>query len=124
MKHILIVDDAATVRLYHRNILEGAGYAVDEAVNGVEALERALAKPYDLYLVDVNMPKLDGYSFIRELRYYAEIAQAPAVMISTEAKASDEAQAYVAGANLYLIKPIRPDMLLGHVRVLLGEVHS
>jgi len=124
MKHILIVDDAATVRLYHRNILEGAGYAVDEAVNGVEALERALAKPYDLYLVDVNMPKLDGYSFIRELRSYAEIAQAPAVMISTEAKASDEAQAYVAGANLYLIKPIRPDMLLGHVRVLLGEVHS
>ena len=124
MKHILIVDDAATVRLYHRNILEGAGYAVDEAVNGVEALERALAKPYDLYLVDVNMPKLDGYSFIRELRSYAEIAQAPAVMISTEAKASDEAKAYAAGANLYLIKPIRPDMLLGHVRVLLGEIHS
>jgi len=124
MKHILIVDDAATVRLYHRNILEGAGYAVDEAINGVEALERALAKPYDLYLVDVNMPKLDGYSFIRELRAYAEIAQSPAVMISTEAKASDEAKAYAAGANLYLIKPIRPDMLLGHVRVLLGEVHS
>lgn len=124
MKQVLIVDDAATVRMYHRSILETAGYAVDEAVNGVEALERALGKPYDLYLVDVNMPKLDGYAFIRELRGYAEIAQAPAVMISTEAKASDQAKAYEAGANLYLIKPIRPEILLGHVRLLLGEVRT
>ena len=122
MKQVLIVDDAATVRMYHRSILEAAGYAVDEAINGVEALERALSKTYDLYLVDVNMPKLDGYSFIRTLRGYAEIAQAPAVMISTEAKISDQIKAYEAGANLYLIKPIRPETLLGNVQLLLGEV--
>jgi two-component system chemotaxis response regulator CheY len=121
MKTILIVDDAATVRMYHRSILEGAGYAVDEAVNGIEALEKALSATYDLYLVDVNMPKLDGYSFVRELRAHADIAQAPAVMVSTEAKPSDQAKAYLAGANLYLIKPTRPDVLLGHVRLLLGE---
>ena len=121
MKTILIVDDAATVRMYHRSILEGAGYAVDEAVNGIEALEKALSASYDLYLVDVNMPKLDGYSFIRELRAHADIPQAPAVMVSTEAKPSDQAKAYLAGANLYLIKPTRPDVLLGHVRLLLGE---
>jgi two-component system chemotaxis response regulator CheY len=121
MKHILIVDDAATVRMYHRGILEAAGYTVEEAVNGIEALERALTAPYDLYLVDVNMPKLDGYSFIRELRGYSEIPQAPAIMISTEAKTSDQAKAFEAGANLYLIKPIRPEILLAHVRVLFGE---
>lgn len=121
MKTILIVDDAATVRMYHRSILESAGYAVDEAVNGIEALEKALSASYDLYLVDVNMPKLDGYSFVRELRAHADIAQAPAVMVSTEAKPSDQAKAYLAGANLYLIKPTRPDILLGHVRLLLGE---
>ncbi len=121
MKIILIVDDAATVRMYHRSILEGAGYAVDEAVNGIEALEKALSASYDLYLVDVNMPKLDGYSFVRELRAHADIAQAPAVMVSTEAKPSDQAKAYLAGANLYLIKPTRPEVLLGHVRLLLGE---
>jgi two-component system chemotaxis response regulator CheY len=121
MKTILIVDDAATVRMYHRSILESAGYAVDEAVNGIEALEKALSGSYDLYLVDVNMPKLDGYSFVRELRAHADIAQAPAVMVSTEAKPSDQAKAYLAGANLYLIKPTRPDVLLGHVRLLLGE---
>ena len=121
MKTILIVDDAATVRMYHRSILESAGYAVDEAVNGIEALEKALSASYDLYLVDVNMPKLDGYSFVRELRAHADIPQAPAVMVSTEAKPSDQAKAYLAGANLYLIKPTRPDVLLGHVRLLLGE---
>lgn len=121
MKQILIVDDAATVRLYHRRILEEAGYRVAEAVNGIEALEKALTETYDLYLVDVNMPKLDGYSFIRDLRGHPDLPQAPAVMISTEAEARDQAQAFQAGANLYLIKPIRPDVLLAHVRMLLGE---
>ena len=121
MKHILIVDDAATVRMYHREILEDAGYKVDEAINGIEALEKALVTPYDLYLVDVNMPILDGYSFIRELRGHADIPQAPAVMISTEAKANDQIKAYEAGANLYIVKPTRPEILLNHVRLLLGE---
>lgn len=121
MKHILIVDDAATVRMYHRDILEEAGYKVDEAINGIEALEKALITPYDLYLVDVNMPILDGYSFIRELREHADIPQAPAVMISTEAKASDQIKAFEAGANLYIVKPTRPEILLNHVRLLLGE---
>lgn len=121
MKQILIVDDAATVRMYHRGILESGGYRVDEAINGYEALEKALAQAYDLYLVDVNMPKLDGYAFVRALRADPAIAQAPAVMVSTEAQASDRDKAYQAGANLYLVKPTRPDVLLAHVRCLLGD---
>jgi two-component system chemotaxis response regulator CheY len=121
MKHILIVDDAATVRMYHRAILESAGYAVDEAVNGIEALEKALSNAYDLYLVDVNMPKMDGYAFLRELRGHADLAQPPAVMISTEADPVDRTKAYEAGANFYLLKPTRPESLTCHVRVLLGE---
>ena len=121
MKRILIVDDAATVRLYHRAILEPAGYAVDEAVNGVEALEKVHRIEYQLLLVDVNMPKLDGYRFLCELRSEPALPQPPAVMISTEAELSDRTQAYLAGANFYLLKPTRPDVLLAHVRVLLGE---
>ena len=120
MKHILIVDDAATVRMYHRSILEPAGYLVHEAMNGIEALEKALETPFDLYLVDVNMPKLDGYGFLCELRQL-EIPQSPAVMVSTEAAAQDSAAAYQAGANGYLVKPIKPQQLLTHVRLLLGE---
>lgn len=121
MKRILIVDDAATVRLYHRNILESAGYAVEEAINGIEALEKTLQSTFDLYVVDINMPKLDGYGFLKELRSL-EIVQAPAIMVSTEAKANDRQQAYRAGANLYLIKPVKPNGLLTYVRLLLGEV--
>ncbi len=119
-KRILIVDDAATVRMYHRGILEAAGFSVDEAVNGIEALEKALVTAYDLYLVDVNMPKMDGYAFLRELRGRTELTQPPAVMISTEAEASDRTKAYEAGANFYMLKPTRPDSLIGHLRVLLG----
>jgi len=121
-KRILVVDDAATVRMYHRSILEGAGFEVAEAINGIEALEKTLAAPapFDLYLVDINMPKQDGYGFLRDLRSQ-DIPQAPAVMISTEAQSQDRKRAWEAGANFYLTKPIKPDVLLTHCRLLLGQ---
>lgn len=120
MKKVLIVDDAATVRMFHRNILKQAGFQTEEAINGLEALEKAHLSDFDLYLVDVNMPKMDGYSFIRKLRESKDILQAPAVMISTEAEIDDESKAYQAGANLYLIKPIKPDLLLVYANLLVG----
>jgi two-component system chemotaxis response regulator CheY len=118
MKTILVIDDAATVRLFHRNILQDAGYGVEEAVNGVEALEKALQTPFDLYLVDVNMPKLDGYGFLRELRMM-NLPQKPAVMVSTESSPEDRRQALMAGANLYLVKPTRAEQLLVPIALLL-----
>jgi len=120
MKRILIVDDAATVRMYHRDILEKAGYRVEEAINGIEALEKALSNPFDLYLVDVNMPKLDGMGFLRRLRQ-ERVPHSPAIMISTEAEFDDASAAFAAGANDYLVKPVKPIQLLAHVRLLLGE---
>ena len=119
-KRILIVDDAATVRMYHRGILESAGYAVEEAINGIEALEKTLEAPFDLYVVDVNMPKLNGYGFLSELRQ-REVLQQPAIMVSTEAAPGDEAAAYRAGANGYLVKPVQPTQLLTYTRLMLGE---
>ncbi len=121
MKHILIVDDAATVRMYYRNILESAGYDVEEAVNGIEALEKALKQSFDLYVVDLNMPKMDGYAFVKELRG-RDLKQVPVVMISTEAQQRDKGEAYRSGANIYLIKPVKPDELLLYCSSLLGEV--
>ena len=123
MKRILIVDDAATVRMYHRNILEAAGYAVEEAVNGIEALEKSLQQLFELYVVDITMPKLDGYGFLRELRSQ-DIFQAPAIMVSTEEESNDHLQAFAAGANDYLIKPVKPEQLLIHVKLLIGENHT
>lgn len=123
MKRILIVDDAATVRMYYRSILESGGYPVDEASNGVEALERALQVPYALFVVDVNMPTLDGYGFLRALRQQ-DLPQVPAIMISSEAKDSDRDLAYAAGANLYLVKPSKPEQLLLNVRLLIGTAEA
>ena len=123
MKRILIVDDAATVRLYYRTILESANYSVEEAINGIEALEKIMLISFDLCVVDINMPKLDGYGFLKELRRQA-IDQPPVIMISTEAQASDRQQAYRLGADLYLIKPVKPSELLTHVRLLLGEARA
>jgi two-component system chemotaxis response regulator CheY len=122
MKHVLVVDDAATVRMYHRKILEAAGFVVEEAANGYEGLEKALQGTFALFLIDINMPKMDGYNLVKELRDRAETQAVPIIMISTEAEARDKEQAYVAGANLYLVKPVRPEDLTINARMLAGYV--
>lgn len=118
---ILVVDDAATVRAYSRSVLESDGFTVDEAVNGLDGLEHALAAPPDLLIVDVNMTKMDGYAMLRALRREPSLSTIPAIMISTEAKDSDREQALLAGANWYLVKPVRPEALTMAARLLTGR---
>lgn len=118
---ILIVDDAALVRLYYRRILEGAGYQVEEALNGLEALERLLKTLPDVVIVDVNMPQMDGFTFLATLRQRPLPAGGiPALVASTEASANDRLAARAAGANGYLVKPISEPVLKGHVAMLCG----
>lgn len=119
--HVLVVDDAATVRAYSRQVLESDGFTVDEAVNGIEGLERALARPPDLLIVDVNMVKMDGYAMLRVLRRDPALRDVPAIMVSTEAKDSDRETALRAGANWYIVKPARPDALTAAARLLTGR---
>jgi two-component system, chemotaxis family, chemotaxis protein CheY len=125
-KRILIVDDAATVRMYHRKILGDAGWHTDDATNGIEALERVHGQTdderYDLYVVDINMPRLDGYGFVRELRRLEASHQAPVLMVSTEAKSHDASAAFDAGANSYLVKPARPQELVLSAALLVGDL--
>jgi len=119
MKRVLVVDDSQTVRMYHRQILESANFSVDEASNGMEAIEKASEKNYDLYVVDINMPVLDGYSFVKRLRE-GEGKFAPVIMVSTEAESKDIDLAFKAGASLYLIKPVRPEDLIINAKMLTG----
>ncbi len=125
MYRILVVDDAATVRMYHRKLLGDAGWHAEEALNGVEALERIHSQEgdeaFDLYVVDVNMPRMDGYSFVRELRRLEPRHQAPVVMVSTEAQRQDVDAALDAGANAYLVKPAQPLDLVLSAALLLGD---
>lgn len=122
MKRLLVVDDSSTVRLYCRQIFEESHYTVCEAINGIEGLELALLEPFDLYIVDINMAKMDGYTFVRELRRNSSLPQRPVLMMSTESTVDDIHHAYTAGANLYLNKPVRAARLKTFVRLLLGEV--
>lgn len=116
---VLIVDDSLTVRMYHRQLLEKAGYACEEAENGMEALETVQLKQFDLCLVDINMPVLDGYSFVRRLRAGEGPADLPVVMISTEAEQKDKQQSYQSGADLHLIKPVFPEQLMAAAKILI-----
>jgi two-component system chemotaxis response regulator CheY len=106
--------------MYHKQILESAGFQVEEAANGMEALEKAQLNDYALYLVDINMPVLDGYSFVKRLRA-GEGKLAPVIMISTESEAADLNAAFESGASLYLIKPVRPEDLLLNAKLLIGK---
>src|ERR1700689_22095 len=105
---ILVVEDGITMRMFYRQVLERAGFEVEEAVNGLEGVERALTGSFDLLVVDINMPKMDGYQVIRAVREDEQLWRMPIITISSEAKEQDAQKAYEAGANFYLIKPIRP----------------
>lgn len=120
-KTILVVDDAALVRAYYRAILEEAGFRVGEALNGLEALETLLAGAVDLLVVDINMPQMDGVTFLRTLRQReGSIASIPALVTSTESAEADLAAARAAGANYYLVKPVEREQLVQFAQMLCG----
>jgi len=111
-KTVLVVDDANLVRMYYRSALEEAGFSVEEALNGLEALERLLLTPVDMLVVDVNMPNMDGLTFIRTLRQKPfPLCAIPALVTSTERGQSDFDAARAAGANYYLVKPVDREAL-------------
>ncbi|GAA0551285.1 response regulator [Paractinoplanes ferrugineus] len=118
---VLVVDDAATVRMYHSTLLTEAGFEIHEAANGLEAVEAALGTAFDLFVVDVNMPKMNGYTCVETLRSETVGTPAPVIMISTEDRPGDADRAYAAGANLYLVKPVVPARLVRISRMLTGR---
>lgn len=117
MSIVMIVDDSKTVRNYHSAILKSMGIEVVEAENGMEALEKSLDATIDLYLVDVNMPIMDGYTFIADLRKQEKYKTVPVIMITTQEKDEDIVNAYKVGANLFETKPIKPDILENYVNI-------
>jgi len=120
-KRILIVDDAALVRAYYRQALESAGYSIDEALNGLEALEKVLLHSFDLLIVDVNMPQMDGMTFLRALRQKElPLSSIPVLVTSSEAGPQDMVAARAAGANYYSIKPLKQEALTELVGMLCG----
>jgi two-component system chemotaxis response regulator CheY len=124
-KRVLVIDDASLVRLYYRSALEGAGFFVGEALNGIEALEHLLAAPYDLLVVDVNMPQMDGLTFLKALRGKSlPMAAIPALVTTTETDPLRVAAARSAGANFYIVKPLSQETLVQYALLLCGAAHG
>ena len=120
-KRILVVDDSSLVRLYYRDALEKAGFEVEQAINGIEAMEKVLAqrlRPGDRRRQHAE----DGRPFLssRPAAQRSDVATLPALMITTEAGEQDIDDARAAGANFYLVKPVSEADLLRYVAVLTG----
>ena len=118
-KTILIVDDSQFVRSYHSYILEQAHFQVITAVDGSDGLEKLFTNSCDLVLTDINMSNMDGYEFIRRVRSDGKYGSLPIIIVSTESEAKDKTKGFEAGANLYIVKPSSPEMMVENIRMIL-----
>ena len=117
---ILIVDDSEFVRNYHSYILEQAEFQVITAVDGSDGLEKLYTNSCDLVLTDINMSNMDGYEFIRRVRADGKDSSLPIIIVSTESEGKDKMKGFEAGANLYLVKPSAPEMMVENIRMILA----
>jgi two-component system, chemotaxis family, sensor kinase CheA len=101
---VLVIDDSLTTRMLEQSILESAGYEVELATSGEQGLEKALARRYDLFLVDVEMPGMDGFTFVEQVRADPRLAATPAVLVTSRVSASDLARGKAAGASAHIAK--------------------
>jgi two-component system chemotaxis response regulator CheY len=102
----LIVDDFSTMRRIVRNLLKEAGYAnADEAEDGVVALQKLRNAPFDFVVTDINMPNMNGFELLTQIRQDASLKHLPVLMITAEARKEDIVMAAQAGASGYIVKP-------------------
>ncbi|KUR80231.1 response regulator [Novosphingobium sp. FSW06-99] len=118
---ILTVDDSASVRMAIRIALSGAGYTVTEAGDGAEGLAKLGAGRFDMVVTDLNMPRMDGLTMIRELRRLPGCAGIPVIFVTTESDDGVKAQAKAAGATGWLVKPFQPDQIVRVAKKVLGR---
>ena len=101
---VLVIDDSLTTRMLEQSILESAGYEVEVATSGEEALEKARAKQYGLFLVDVEMPGMDGFEFVSQTRADARLNAVPSILVTSRNSIEDRRRGEQAGARAYIVK--------------------
>ncbi len=114
MKRILLVDDSTIVRNTLKTTL-GGSYEISEAADGQLGLDEAKKNNVDLFVIDVNMPNMDGITLTGELRKLPQYQKTPIIMLTTESRADKREQGKAAGANGWMVKPCDGDKLLGVV---------
>jgi two-component system chemotaxis response regulator CheY len=120
---ILIVEDSTTTAHLQAFVLKARDLEVDTVHDGVEALERLHQDPekFDLLVADLKMPKMDGLTLIRKLRQQEAFRDFPIIIVTSMHDEETKKEGLRAGANLYLLKPIQPETLVAHIKMLLGE---
>ncbi len=116
MKKILIIDDEWKIRKLIKDYLVREGYTVDEAGDGEEGLERFFSNSYDIVILDIMMPKIDGWSVCRKIR---EESQVPIIMLTARADEGDQLFGFELEADEYMVKPFNPKLLVAKVKALL-----
>ncbi len=119
MATILAVDDSASMRQMVSFTLKGAGYEVVEAVDGVDALEKARGASVDAVVSDVNMPNMNGIDLVKELRQLPNYKFTPILMLTTESSGDTKMKGKQAGATGWIVKPFNPDQLLNTIKKVL-----
>jgi two-component system, chemotaxis family, chemotaxis protein CheY len=120
MKRILIVDDSPTTRKLIRYALRKKDYMTEEAEDGLDAMEKLSNSEVDLVIVDLNMPNMDGITFVKNLRHSYYNLDLPVIMLTTITDSELRKEAYGAGIDMFLNKPIQPDLLLYKIDSFLG----
>ncbi|MCP4602026.1 MAG: response regulator [Proteobacteria bacterium] len=105
-KHILLVEDTATIIMVEKMMLSGQGYEIATAKNGVEGLKKIKDSPPDLVLLDIMMPEMDGIEMCRRLKNDPETKDIPVIMVTTKGEPDKVEEAFLAGCNDYITKPI------------------
>ena len=111
-KTILIVDDSASLRQVVSIALKGAGYDVIEGCDGVDALRKLDGRKIHLIISDVNMPNMDGITFLKTMRTLPAYKFTPVIMLTTEAGEDKKKEGQAAGARAWVVKPFKPEQLL------------
>ena len=117
-KVILVVDDSASIRQVVSIALKGAGFDIIEACDGRDALSKLTGQRVHLMISDVNMPNMDGLTFLKEVKSRPEYKFTPVVMLTTESAEDKKAQGQSAGAKAWMVKPFQPQQMLAAVNKL------
>lgn len=119
-KTVMIVDDSASLRQVVSIALKGAGYDVLEAADGQDALGKLTGQKVHLIISDVNMPNMDGISFVKNIKQKPDYKFTPIIMLTTESQDDKKAEGQAAGAKAWVVKPFQPAQMLNAVSKLIA----
>ena len=111
-KTVMVVEDSASMRQAICDVLEGAGYETLEAGDGTQAIARLDGRKVNLIICDVNMPNMDGITFVKEMKAMDDYRFTPVIMLTTESAEGKRLQGQMAGAKAWVVKPFRPEQMM------------